>query len=97
VLDNAPTYVVFFETAKSLTHQAGLTPVVAGVAEPLLVALSLGAVFMGAMTYIGNGPNFMVRAIAERSGVRMPSFFGYLLYSGGILIPLFVLATLLFL
>ncbi len=66
------------------------------MAEPLLVALSLGAVFMGAMTYIGNGPNFMVRAIAERSGVRMPSFFGYLLYSGGILLPLFVLATLLF-
>jgi Na+/H+ antiporter NhaD/arsenite permease-like protein len=97
VLDNAPTYVVFFETAKAFTHQAGLTPTVAGVSEPLLVGLSLGAVFMGAMTYIGNGPNFMVRAIAERSGVRMPSFFGYLLYSGGILIPLFVLATLLFL
>ncbi len=96
VLDNAPTYVVFFETAKAFTHQAGLTPTVAGVAEPLLVALSLGAVFMGAMTYIGNGPNFMVRAIAERAGVRMPSFFGYLLYSGGILVPLLVLATLLF-
>ncbi|MEN6450400.1 MAG: sodium:proton antiporter, partial [Thermoguttaceae bacterium] len=97
VLDNAPTYVVFFETAKAYTHQAGLAPTVAGLSEPLLAAVSLGAVFMGAMTYIGNGPNFMVRAIAERSGVPMPSFFGYLLYSVAILVPLFVLTTLLFL
>jgi Na+/H+ antiporter NhaD/arsenite permease-like protein len=97
VLDNAPTYVVFFETARSLTETLGLSPAVAGVAEHLLVALSLGSVFMGANTYIGNGPNFMVKAIAEKSGVRMPSFFGYLLYSGGILIPLFVLVTFLFL
>ncbi len=59
--------------------------------------MSLGSVFMGANTYIGNGPNFMVKAIAEKSGVAMPSFFGYLLYSGGILIPLFVLVTFLFL
>jgi Na+/H+ antiporter NhaD/arsenite permease-like protein len=97
VLDNAPTYVVFFETAKSLTASAGLSPAVAGVAERLLVGISLGSVFMGANTYIGNGPNFMVKAIAEESGVAMPSFFGYLLYSGGILIPLFVLVTFLFL
>lgn len=97
VLDNAPTYVVFFQTAKTFTYQAGLTPTVAGISEPLLVAISLGAVFMGAMTYIGNGPNFMVRAIAERAGVRMPSFFGYMLYSGAILLPLFVLTALLFL
>ena len=97
VLDNAPTYVVFFETGKSLTESMGLLPAVAGVAERLLIGISLGSVFMGANTYIGNGPNFMVKAIAEKSGVKMPSFFGYLLYSGGILIPLFVLVTLLFL
>jgi Na+/H+ antiporter NhaD/arsenite permease-like protein len=97
VLDNAPTYVVFFETAKSLTAQQRLSPVVAGVETRLLVALSLGAVFMGANTYIGNGPNFMVKAIAERSGVAMPGFFGYMLYSVVILVPLFLLVTFLFL
>jgi len=62
-----------------------------------LAAVSLGAVLLGAMTYIGNGPNFMVKAIAEQSGVRMPSFFGYLLYSFGILLPVFVLVSFLFL
>ena len=93
VLDNAPTYVVFFETAKTL----GGTNLVAGVAEPLLVAISLGAVFMGAMTYIGNGPNFMVKAIAEKSGIRMPSFFGYMLYSVAILLPLLIVTTWIFL
>jgi Na+/H+ antiporter NhaD/arsenite permease-like protein len=97
VLDNAPTYVVFFQTAASLTAVAGLSPAVAGVAERLLVGISLGSVFMGANTYIGNGPNFMVKAIAEESGVAMPSFFGYMAYSGAILIPLFVLVTFLFL
>jgi Na+/H+ antiporter NhaD/arsenite permease-like protein len=97
VLDNAPTYVVFFETARSLTENAGLSPAVAGVAVRLLVAISLGSVMMGANTYIGNGPNFMVKAIAEKSGVAMPGFFGYMLYSGGILLPLFVLVTFLFL
>ena len=69
----------------------------AGVAESLLVAVSLGAVFMGAMTYIGNGPNFMVQAIAEKSGVKMPSFFGYMLWSCLILLPILALTTLLFL
>jgi Na+/H+ antiporter NhaD/arsenite permease-like protein len=97
VLDNAPTYVVFFETAKSLSEQSGLAPAVAGVAERLLVAISLGSVFMGAMTYIGNGPNFMVKAVAQRFGVDMPGFFGYLLYSVAVLLPLFVLTTFLFL
>ncbi|MEN6407089.1 MAG: sodium:proton antiporter [Thermoguttaceae bacterium] len=96
VLDNAPTYVVFFEAARALTEKLGLTPAVAGVAEPLLIGVSLGSVFMGANTYIGNGPNFMVKAIAEKSGVSMPSFFGYMLYSIAILIPLFVLTTFLF-
>ena len=67
------------------------------IREDLLVAISLGAVFMGANTYIGNGPNFMVKSIAEQEGVRMPSFFGYMLYSGLILIPAFVLVTVIFL
>ncbi len=96
VLDNAPTYVVFFETARSLAvGSAG--PLVGGVPEPLLRGVSLGAVFMGAMTYIGNGPNFMVRAVAEKAGVRMPSFFGYLFYSVTILLPLFAVVVWLFL
>jgi Na+/H+ antiporter NhaD/arsenite permease-like protein len=87
VLDNAPTYLVFFKTAQAMGGEPGAT-LVAGVDEKLLVAISLGAVFMGAMTYIGNGPNFMVRAIAESSGVKMPSFFGYMVYSVVILLPL---------
>lgn len=95
-LDNAPTYVVFFETARTLGGH-DLVPPGTGVAHHLLVAVSLGAVFMGANTYIGNGPNFMVRAIAEKRGVKMPSFFGYMLYSGCILLPLLVLTTLVFL
>ena len=94
VLDNAPTYLVFFNAAQALPS-AGAT--MAGVDVGRLAAVSLGAVFLGAMTYIGNGPNFMVKAIAEQSGVRMPSFFGYLLYSFGILLPVFVLVSILFL
>ncbi len=94
-LDNAPTYVVFFETAKTLPADGGTLTLLTGgqVKESLLVAISLGAVLMGANTYIGNGPNFMVKSIAEQSGVRMPSFFGYMLYSGLILIPIFVLMS----
>jgi Na+/H+ antiporter NhaD/arsenite permease-like protein len=91
VLDNAPTYLVFFKMAQSMDPGDAIT--VAGVAEPTLIGISLGAVFMGAMTYIGNGPNFMVKALAERSGVPMPSFFGYMLYSGSILIPILALAA----
>jgi Na+/H+ antiporter NhaD/arsenite permease-like protein len=91
VLDNAPTYAVFFETARSLGHGT-----VARMQESRLIAVSLGAVFMGAMTYIGNGPNFMVKTIAEQSGVKMPSFFGYMVYSFLVLLPLFVLITFLF-
>jgi len=60
-----------------------------------LTAISAGAVFMGAVTYIGNAPNFMVKSICEERGIRMPSFFGYMLWSGGILLPLFALLTLL--
>ncbi len=94
VLDNAPTYLVFFKTAQSLPVDGDL---VAGVEAGRLAGISLGAVFLGAMTYIGNGPNFMVKAIAEAAGVRMPSFFGYLAYSGGVLLPVFALAAWLFL
>ena len=96
-LDNAPTYAVFFETARSLPYGAGAGVVdLAGgdaIRADLLRAVSLGAVFMGANTYIGNGPNFMVRAIAQHRGIRMPSFFGYMLYSVGILIPVFLAMT----
>jgi Na+/H+ antiporter NhaD/arsenite permease-like protein len=96
-LDNAPTYVVFFETAKALPIVEGVAIVEeAGIAEPLLVAVSLGAVFMGAMTYIGNGPNFMVKSIAEQAAVKMPSFFGYMIYSIAVLIPVFVLVNIVF-
>jgi Na+/H+ antiporter NhaD/arsenite permease-like protein len=86
VLDNAPTYLVFFKTAQAMPAPADAT-LVAGVEETILMGISLGAVFMGAMTYIGNGPNFMVRAIAENAGVKMPSFFGYIIYSCLILLP----------
>ena len=131
VLDNAPTYVVFYNTgkavckeekqtlpariaaAKSEEEKAKLekelnalnTTIVkgteagggVGIIASLLAAISLGAVFMGAMTYIGNGPNFMVKAIAEQSGVKMPSFFGYMAYSVCILVPLFLAMTYIFL
>jgi Na+/H+ antiporter NhaD/arsenite permease-like protein len=96
VLDNAPTYLVFFKTAQAMPAEAGV-PTVQGVEEAILVAISLGAVFMGAMTYIGNGPNFMVRAIAESSGVKMPSFFGYMAYSILVLLPLLGLMVGIFL
>ncbi|MBN2563655.1 MAG: sodium:proton antiporter [Phycisphaerae bacterium] len=99
-LDNAPTYVVFFETAKSLTHTSGsnVMDLLGGghIQISHLVAISLGAVFMGANTYIGNGPNFMVKSIAEHEGVKMPSFFGYMLFSACILLPVFAVVTFLF-
>jgi len=149
VLDNAPTYVVFFDTARTLTPNSveelesvfvpvhdehgepkinaetgepemerkwvqdskgvwrcndgvrKLVPLAGGskgfVEHALLIAVSLGAVFCGALTYIGNGPNFMIKAIAEQDGVKMPSFFGYMAYSCFILLPLLILMTLIFL
>ncbi|TDR90502.1 sodium:proton antiporter [Enterovirga rhinocerotis] len=90
VLDNAPTYVVFFELA------GGDAKTLMGPLAGTLAAISLGAVFMGANTYIGNAPNFMVYAIARQQGVRMPSFLGYMAWSGAILLPIFVLVTLVF-
>ena len=99
-LDNAPTYVVFFETAKTLPVVPGVEmlqlPGGAQISVPLLKAIALGSVFMGANTYIGNGPNFLVKSIAEDRGVKMPSFFGYMAYSGAILIPTFILVTFIF-
>lgn len=98
-LDNAPTYLVFLETAKALPSPEGarLIALIDGsVREDLLFAISMGAVFMGANTYIGNGPNFMVKSIAEERGVRMPSFFGYMLYSTAVLMPLFLVVSRLF-
>jgi Na+/H+ antiporter NhaD/arsenite permease-like protein len=91
-LDNAPTYLTFLVLAQGL----GLPDEVVRMPHAILAAISVGAVAMGANTYIGNAPNFMVKAIAEEAGVRMPSFFGYMLYSVGVLIPLFVAVTLLF-
>jgi len=91
-LDNAPTYLTFL----ALGQGQHLGADVVGVPHRVLTAISLGAVFMGANTYIGNGPNFMVRSIAERRGVRMPSFGGYMMYSGAVLIPVFVLVTFIF-
>ena len=86
-LDNAPTYLVFFNLA------GGDPAVLMTTLSATLAAVSAGSVFMGANTYIGNAPNFMVKAIAEDRGIRMPSFFGYMLWSGAVLIPLFVIIT----
>jgi Na+/H+ antiporter NhaD/arsenite permease-like protein len=99
-LDNAPTYLTFASAASGHvgTDASNLAELVAhGHGASLLAAISLGSVLMGANTYIGNGPNFMVKAIAERGGVRMPGFFGYMGYSGAILLPLFVAVTWIFL
>jgi Na+/H+ antiporter NhaD/arsenite permease-like protein len=89
-LDNAPTYLMFFNLAGGdpATLMASLATT--------LTAISAGAVFMGANTYIGNAPNFMVKSIAQSRGVRMPGFFGYMAWSSLILLPLFALLTLLF-
>lgn len=87
-LDNAPTYLVFFNTA------GGDPKVLMTQLAPVLAAISAGSVFMGANTYIGNAPNLMVKSIAEDRGVKMPSFFGYMAWSVGILVPLFLVMTL---
>jgi Na+/H+ antiporter NhaD/arsenite permease-like protein len=86
-LDNAPTYLVFFNTA------GGDAKLLMTQLAPVLAAVSAGSVFMGANSYIGNAPNLMVKAIAEERGVKMPSFFGYMLWSVGILVPLFLVMT----
>ena len=86
-LDNAPTYLVFFNTA------GGDAKVLMTSLAPTLAAISAGAVFMGAISYIGNAPNMMVKAVAEDRGVKMPGFFGYMAWSGAVLIPLLVIMT----
>ena len=91
-LDNAPTYLAFLALGQGLR----LADEIVGMPQAILAAISVGAVAMGANTYIGNAPNFMVKAIAEEAGVKMPSFFGYMLFTGAILLPLFVVVTLLF-
>jgi len=91
-LDNAPTYLTFLALGQGL----GLAREVVDVPHVVLTGIAVGAVAMGANTYIGNAPNFMVKSIAEETGVKMPSFFGYMLYSGLVLLPLFVLVTFLF-
>jgi Na+/H+ antiporter NhaD/arsenite permease-like protein len=95
-LDNAPTYLAFLSMAGGLGVAEGVWTDFGTVAPRILMAISAGAVFMGANTYIGNAPNFMVRSIAESAGIKMPSFFSYMLWSGAILIPLFLLNTWLF-
>lgn len=102
-LDNAPTYLTLASTACGINGvpvegDAYLMELLSKGpdAVKLLIAISCGAVFMGANTYIGNGPNFMVKAIAEENGVQMPGFFGYMLYSCGILIPIFIAVTFIF-
>ena len=95
-LDNTPTYLVFLTTAGTLGATAGLQTSVGIVPQIMLEAISCGAVFMGANTYIGNAPNFMVKSIAEENGIRMPSFFGYMTWSLRFLIPVFIIDMLIF-
>jgi Na+/H+ antiporter NhaD/arsenite permease-like protein len=91
LLDNAPTYLVFFELAGGNARE------LMGPLAPTLAAISMGAVFMGALTYIGNAPNFMIYAIATERGVKMPSFFGYMLWSAVVLLPVFAVLTFVYL
>ncbi len=94
-LDNAPTYATFFTVAQSLGGEPEV--LVAGIRETILVGISLGAVFMGANTYIGNGPNFMVKSICDEAGFTTPSFFGYMAWSFGILLPVWGVVAWVFL
>ncbi len=95
-LDNTPTYLVFLTTAGTLGFTSGIVTSLGTVPVQMLMAISCGAVFMGANSYIGNAPNFMVKALSDENGIRMPSFFGYMKWSIGILIPVFLLDTLIF-
>ena len=95
-LDNTPTYVTFLSLAQGLAAGANLPKEIVGIPMKYLEAISVGAVFMGANTYIGNGPNFMVKVICEHQRVKIPSFFAYMLWSGGILVPIFIIVTFVF-
>jgi Na+/H+ antiporter NhaD/arsenite permease-like protein len=95
-LDNAPTAVAFYTIATGLPVAEGVATV-ASIPEVLMKAISLGAVFFGSMTYIGNGPNFMIKSIAEESGIAMPSFFGYIFkFSILVLLPVYFLVQVIF-
>ena len=96
-LDNTPTYLVFMTTAGTLGATGSVVATTVGdISVKMLMAISTGAVFMGANTYIGNAPNFMVKAIAEENEIKMPSFFGYILWSLTCLVPVFIVDTLIF-
>ena len=95
-LDNTPTYLVFLTTAGTLGASSGIATTVGTITVKMLMAISCGAVFMGANTYIGNAPNFMVCSIAQENEIRMPSFFGYMLWSLCFLIPTFLIDMLVF-
>ena len=95
-LDNTPTYLVFLTTACAMGFESGLVTSLGTIPPQMLLAISCGAVFMGANTYIGNAPNFMVKAISDENGIRMPSFFGYILWSLAFLVPVFLLDSLIF-
>ena len=97
ILDNAPTYLVFFNIAGINDSNIPIPDYLMHVIPDTLFAISMGAVFMGALTYIGNAPNFMVKSIAEENNVSMPSFFGYILWSFIILIPVFIIINIIFL
>ena len=95
-LDNTPTYMTFLETAKGLLHLSVDQLLAHNLGVKIIEAISVGAVFMGANTYIGNGPNFMVKSISEQESIKMPSFFGYMFWSIVILIPLFFVVDYIF-
>jgi Na+/H+ antiporter NhaD/arsenite permease-like protein len=103
-LDNAPTYATYFALGQGVTKgllvsDPGLAVVATAtgsVGEQILMAISAGSVFMGANSYIGNAPNFMVKSICEEAKIKMPSFFGYMIYSGAILIPSFLIITFMY-
>ena len=95
-LDNTPTYLVFLTTAGTLGFTSGIVTTVGTISVKILTAISCGAVFMGANTYIGNAPNFMVKSISDENGIRMPSFFGYMGWSLCILVPVFFIDMLVF-
>ena len=95
-LDNTPTYLVFLTTACTMGAASGIVTSLGTVSTQMLTAISCGAVFMGANSYIGNAPNFMVKAISDENGIRKPTFFGYLIRSAVFLLPVFLLDSLLF-
>ena len=95
-LDNTPTYLVFLTTAGAMHFTTGVATTLGVVPVKMLMAISCGAVFMGANTYIGNAPNFMVKSLSDENGINMPSFFGYMWWSLRYLIPVFIIDMLIF-